>query len=397
MSGTENVGQRLPGGILKLGDDLLSHDNSTRGKYARGKYSRPTRRRHTPLVLVILLDILVGGLIILTFAFFHHVLPAIMTERARQEQLLQPTEPTVYVEETQPPVITTEPPETQVQEVTEPTEAPTEPDQRTEWQIKFAEHFSDEVIMTENSYKSPEVSITIETGKTTQDGHPVVYYVADIYVASIDNFVTRVANDDMSYYSTQNSDALDKAANAILSMCGDFMTYQKGGFMMRNGEIYVDDHNLNSICVLYRNGEMETFDGKSYKIDKIKEKDPVQVWSFGPALLDKDGKTRAKYTVSSTVAQRNPRSAVGYYEPGHYCFVVVDGRQKHSAGIKIPNLATIFEELGCKAAYNLDGGGSAVMMFDHKTYSKQSNGADRKLGDLLVIRDSYYGAKEVSE
>jgi exopolysaccharide biosynthesis protein len=224
-----------------------------------------------------------------------------------------------------------------------------------------------------------------------------VYYVADIYVASIDNFVTRVANDDMSYYSTQNSEALDKAANAILSMCGDFMTYQKGGFMMRNGEIYADDHNLNSICVLYSNGEMETFDGKSYKIDKIKEKDPVQVWSFGPALLDKDGKTRAKYTVSSTVAQRNPRSAVGYYEPGHYCFVVVDGRQKHSAGIKIPNLATIFEELGCKAAYNLDGGGSAVMMFDHKTYSKQSNGADRKLGDLLVIRDSYYGAKEVSE
>jgi len=168
---------------------------------------------------------------------------------------------------------------------------------------------------------------------------------------------------------------------------------------MRNGEVYVDDHNLNSICVLYRNGEMETYDGKTYKIDAIKEKDPVQVWSFGPVLLDENGQTRAKYTVSSTVAQRNPRSAVGYYEPGHYCFVVVDGRQKHSAGIKIPNLASIFEELGCKAAYNLDGGGSAVMMFDHQTYSKQSNGADRKLGDLLVIRDSYYGAadKEAAE
>ena len=343
------------------------------------------------IVLVILLDILVGGIIILTFAFFHHVLPAIMTQRTQQEQLLQPTEP-VTVVETQP--LATEPPETQMPEETElPTEAPTEPDNRTEWQIKFAEHFSDEVVMTENSYKSPEVSITIETGETEQDGHPVVYYVADIYVASIDNFVTRVANNDMSYYSIQNSSALDKEANAILSICGDFMTYQKGGFMMRNEEVYADDHNLNSICVLYRNGEMETFDGKSYKIADIKEKDPVQVWSFGPVLLDKDGKTRTKYTVSSTVAQRNPRSAVGYYEPGHYCFVVVDGRQKHSAGIKIPNLAKIFEELGCTSAYNLDGGGSAVMMFDHKTYSKQSNGAVRKLGDLLVIRDSYYGAE----
>ena len=375
----------------------MPHENKTKGKYARGKYSAKHRRRHMPIALVILLDILVGGLVILTFAFFHHVLPAILTERTRQEQLLQPTEPVVIETEA---LSATEAPVLETQMATElPTEPPTEPDNRTEWQIKFAEHFSDDVIITENSYKSPEVSITIETGETTQDGHPVVYYVADIYVASIDNFVTKVANNDMSYYSTQNSAALDKAANAILSMCGDFMTYQKGGFMMRNGEIYVDDHNMNSICVLYRNGEMETFDGKTYKIDAIKENDPVQVWSFGPALLDENGETRSKYTVSSTVAQRNPRSAVGYYEPGHYCFVVVDGRQKHSAGIKIPQLAEIFEELGCKVAYNLDGGGSAVMMFDHKTFSKQSNGADRKLGDLLVIRDSYYGAadKEAAE
>jgi len=357
----------------------------------KGKYARTTRRRHMPIVLVALIDILIGGLIICTFAFFHHVLPAIITERTRQEQLRQPAEPTVAATEYVP--VLTEPAATELPEETEPTVPPTtEPDNRTEWQIKFAEHFSDEVIITENSYKSPEVSITIETGETTQDGHPVVYYVADIYVASIDNFVAKVANDDMSYYSTQDSEELDKAANAILSICGDFMTYQKGGFMMRNGEIYVDDHNLNSICVLYRNGEMETFDGKQYKIDDIKEKDPVQVWSFGPVLLDENGQTRSKYTVSSTVSQRNPRSAVGYYEPGHYCFIVVDGRQKHSAGIKISKLAAIFEELGCKAAYNLDGGGSAVMMFDHKTYSKQSNGADRKLGDLLVIRDSYYGA-----
>ena len=371
----------------------MSQERTIKGKHVRGKYARVSRRRHTPIWLVALFDVLLGGVVILTFAFFHHVLPAMNAERAAQEQLLRATEPVATVMETQPPV--TEPPATEAPVITESTEPPaTEPDNRTEWQIKFAEHFSEEVIKTENSYKSPEVSITIETGKTTQDGHNVVYYVADIYVASLDNFVTKVANDNMVYYSTQNSLSLDKDANAILSICGDFMTYQKGGFMMRNGEIYADDHNLNSICVLYRNGEMETYDGKQYKIEDIKAKDPVQVWSFGPVLLDENGQTRSKYTVSSTVAQRNPRSAVGYYEPGHYCFIVVDGRQTHSAGIKIPKLAEIFEELGCSRAYNLDGGGSAVMMFNHKTYSKQSNGADRKLGDLLVIRDSYFGAAD---
>ena len=106
---------------------------------------------------------------------------------------------------------------------------------------------------------------------------------------------------------------------------------------MRNREIYVDDNNRYSICALYSDGTMDTFDAKDYRIDDIKAKDPVQVWSFGPVLLDEDGTVRDKYQVSSTVAQRNPRSAVGYYEPGHYCFVVVDGRQKHSAGDPDPS------------------------------------------------------------
>ena len=80
-----------------------------------------------------------------------------------------------------------------------------------------------------------------------------------------------------------------------------------------------------------------------------------------------------------------------------YLAKILQEKTDEEHGLTMPELAQIFADLGCTKAYNLDGGGSAVMMFDHKTYSKQSNGADRKLGDLLVIRDSYYGAKEVSE
>lgn len=382
----------------------MSYRRNSGGKFSRGrngKYSgssQPNRRRSMPVAAVVLLDALVAGLILLTFAFFHHVLPWMITEQKLRDAQNNPTQPQMSVVETVPETTPpTDPLIVETEEVTEPTAPPaTEPDNRTPWQIKFEEHFSDEVILTENSYKSPEVSVTIDTCTVEIEGSQVMYYVADIYVASIDNFVTAVANDNMSYYSTQKSAALDKNAKAILSICGDFLTYQKTGFMMRNGEIYVDDNNRYSICALYSDGTMDTFDAKSYTIDQIKAKDPVQVWSFGPVLLDEDGTVRDSYQVSSTVAQRNPRSAVGYYEPGHYCFVVVDGRQSHSAGMKIPALAAVFEELGCAKAYNLDGGGSAVMMFNHEQFSKQSNGGDRKLGDLLVIRDSYFDAEEES-
>ena len=379
----------------------MSYRRNSGGKFSRGrngKYSgdqQQKRHRSMPVVVVVLIDALVAGLILLVFAFFHHVMPWLITEKKLQDAQNNPTQPQMSVVETVPETAAPTDPPVETEAFTEPTvPLTTEPDTRTPWQIKFEEHFSDEVIITENSYKSPEVSVTIDTHKIEIEGDQIVYYVADIYVASIDNFVAAVANNDMSYYSTQKSTELDKNAKAIISICGDFVTYQKTGFMMRNREIYVDDNNRYSICALYSDGTMDTFDAKDYRIDDIKAKDPVQVWSFGPVLLDEDGTVRDKYQVSSTVAQRNPRSAVGYYEPGHYCFVVVDGRQKHSAGIKIPALAAVFEELGCAKAYNLDGGGSAVMMFNHKQFSKQSNGADRKLGDLLVIRDSYFDAEE---
>lgn len=379
----------------------MSYRRNSGGKFSRGrngKYSgnqQQKRHRSMPVVVVVLIDALVAGLILLVFAFFHHVMPWLITEKKLQDAQNNPTQPQMSVVETVPETAAPTDPPIETEAFAEPTvPLTTEPDTRTPWQIKFEEHFSDEVIITENSYKSPEVSVTIDTHKIEIEGEQIVYYVADIYVASIDNFVAAVANNDMSYYSTQKSTELDKNAKAIISICGDFVTYQKTGFMMRNREIYVDDNNRYSICALYSDGTMDTFDAKDYRIDDIKAKDPVQVWSFGPVLLDEDGTVRDKYQVSSTVAQRNPRSAVGYYEPGHYCFVVVDGRQKHSAGIKIPALAAVFEELGCAKAYNLDGGGSAVMMFNHKQFSKQSNGADRKLGDLLVIRDSYFDAEE---
>ena len=41
-------------------------------------------------------------------------------------------------------------------------------------------------------------------------------------------------------------------------------------------------------------------------------------------------------------------------------------------------------DLDCKAAYNLDGGDSSIMVFDGKTVNKPSGGG-RKLSDIVMI------------
>ena len=339
----------------------------------------PAKRGLLPIWLVALINILVGGAVILTFAFFHHVLPAINSAKAREEAALRATEPAV---------IATEAPASGENPVEDVTEAPTELDLRTEWQKKFAEHFSDEIIRTDNSYKSPNVSITVETITYGEGKKKQTYHVADIYIGSIENFKTYVAGGDGGYFTKQNIEEMSQATDALIAISGDYITLQRGGFLMRNSNIFYETSNNDSICALFPDGTMETYEAREYTIDDIKNRGAIQVWSFGPTLLDENGEVRSRYDVPRAVSYPNPRSAIGYYEPGHYCFLVADGRQDgYAKGFTIPELAQIFKDLGCVRAYNLDGGGSAVMAFNHETYSKQSNGG-RDLGDILLIRET---------
>jgi exopolysaccharide biosynthesis protein len=270
---------------------------------------------------------------------------------------------------------------------TTPTPVPTE-DPRTEWQIRFAEHFTDEVVITDHSYTSPQVSITIETREFDAGNGKSVYHVADIYVASLDNFRTYTANNELEFWSTQDAMEMDADSHAILTISGDFYSYQPKGFLVRNGELYMSDQTWCDLCVLYDSGVMACYGRDEYTVEDVWNRGVAQAWNFGPSLLDENGHVKPDYELSEAVSFPNPRSAVGYYEPGHYCFVVVDGRQDgYSKGMTVPELAQVFEDLGCTCAYNLDGGGSALMTFLHQRYSRQSNGAGRELGDMLIVTE----------
>lgn len=344
------------------------------------------RRRQKALWQVILLDILTAALILGIYAVFKLALPAMRKSPAASVPTPAPVEaaepaPAVIVEAAAP----TPPP---AEATPAPTPEPT-PDPRTPWQIKFAEHFTEEPVLTDHSYTSPEVSIDIQSFSVEENGWTSVYHVADIYVASLDNFKTYTVNGELKYWSTADVMDLDRESNAILAISGDFYSYQQSGFIMRNAQLYSSAAGYADICVLFSDGRMETYAGGQYDVDQILADGAVQVWQFGPVLLDAEGHALDYFPrAQGTVNQPNPRSAIGYYEPGHYCFVVVDGRQdEYSHGLLLPGLSRVFEQLGCTCAYNLDGGGSAVMTFNHERFSRQSNGGGRELGDILLITE----------
>ena len=249
---------------------------------------------------------------------------------------------------------------------------------------KYLDQFSYKGPIKEgNNYISDKIRITVEEHSDVIDRAPVVYYTADILIKDINCFRTAFAYS----YDKKNSKHVDDMAkenHALIAISGDFFSARKLGLVIRNGVVYRDSFSTKrDCCVLYKDGTMETFLAKQGDFSYVLGKDPYQAWCFGPSLLDEEGNTKKRFNTS--VADKNPRCAIGYYEPGHYCFVVVDGRKKgHSFGIDMKHLSALFYDLGCSLAYNLDGGATAVMANSRKTINHQSS-THRGCSDIIYI------------
>ena len=260
-------------------------------------------------------------------------------------------------------------------------EADPAPDQKSPF-------WSEGSLVFENEYRSPTLSVSVATHADSKTfNKPVVYYVADVYVSDVTQIRTAAAGGDFARSGSGKMLNVSRKEDALIAVSGDYFSAHKG-LVIRNGEVYRKKISSWDICLLLRNGEMETIRSGDVTIQSILEKDPWQAWQFGPSLLDDSG--RARKTFSKTViSPANPRCCIGYYEPGHYCFVLVDGRQKASRGLSLIELASLMESLGCKRAYNLDGGASAHMYWQDRVFNHPSGGG-RKIADIIyVAKESY--------
>lgn len=240
--------------------------------------------------------------------------------------------------------------------------------------------------ITDSSYYSENLAIEVYTAEDKTKAiysDYFVYHVADIHLQNIADFRTASAGHDFRSLEASFPNSIGKRVNALLACTGDYYVDNKG-LLIRNGILYKNYKGRFDICVLYRDGTIKTFKPDEYETKEIIDSDPWQVWSFGPSLLNRDGSARSDWG-DSQIASRNPRCILGYYEPGHYALIVIDGRQsKYSMGLTLDDLAKFCQSFGFSVAYNLDGGKTAAMCWQGKVYSKPENGG-RSVSDIIYF------------
>ncbi len=246
-----------------------------------------------------------------------------------------------------------------------------------DWHKKFADKFTDQVVSTDKSYTSPNVSVQLSyhqydtgkldksnSGKHEKYGTKISYVLADIYVGDITCFQTAFAKDTYGVGYAEKLTDMSERMKSILAVNGDSYSnnrHEDNGTIIRNGVIYRNRQTTEETCVLNWDGTMDIYRPGQIDLQQLVDRGAYQSWIFGPSLLNESGKAKDTFLTWDYIRQSHPRTAIGYYEPGHYCLLLVDGRQKSSRGMFLDEMAKVFEDLGCKAAYNLDGGHCSFM------------------------------------
>ncbi len=317
----------------------------------------------------VVFDILMIGIGLVIFAYFHHVAP----RKAEKPVELPKVTQSVENNNTSSPI-----------ESSDPTLTPD-----NEQNDKYADKFLSEG--SEGKYtKDPEngrysyisSNLNVDVKRVQENG--VTYFVADIYVKSIDNIKTYLVDGAIGQNNKARVSEMAQAVNAVVAISGDYCGARSDGIVVRNGVMYRSKISYDrEILAMYADGTMEIFDPHDFDLEAESKKGLLQTWDFGPGLLGENGEALTE--IKSKIGRENPRSAIGYFDKNHYCFVTVDGRQDgYSKGMKLTELSELFASLGCKKAYNLDGGETAMMAFDGEIISKPADGG-RRSSDIIYV------------
>lgn len=336
----------------------------------------------------------VGLLVVslLTFALFDHVIPHYDVEAV----YVPPTAEDVYDTPTTQNVPEDEAPTEQEEAVlideaedapgSKAAEAPEKHHAIGDFSDKFADKFTDgEVISTNNTYQSANLNVTLTRKKGKIGEYEQVVFIADIYIRNIDCLRTVLAKDSFGRSLTEDAVKMSKRANAVCAINADFYSFGNAGIVIRNGVLYREKYQTGEdVLIIFRDGTMRVYSKASQiDMDRLMEEGAWQGFSFGPSLLDAEGELRKSYKR----AIHDPRTLIGMIEPGHYVFIVVDGRQNgYSEGMNYYECAQLAKNLGCKVAFNLDGGKTSQILFGNKVVNKPYKGG-RDTSDLICIVD----------
>lgn len=242
-------------------------------------------------------------------------------------------------------------------------------------------------------YKTDRVSVSVSNVK---DGD-LSYYICDMILCSAEDFHTAFADSKISGMADTSETA--KSVGAGFAVNGDFCGYRHTGIIIREGKLYRNEKADGwDLCCMDKNGDLITSKNDEEDGTALLNNGILQSWCFGPTLV-KDHKALSNDEfctpdLSKKDWAKESRTAIGQIDTLHYIIIVTDSERVSNGlggwttlgGMNFDELAAAFEALGCKTAYNLDGGGSTALYLNGKIVNEPCMGTEKQISDIIYLK-----------
>ncbi len=225
-------------------------------------------------------------------------------------------------------------------------------------------------------YINDDLKIKVMEEKTANQH----YWIAEVVASKETPLKAEFANN--TYGGTRESlSTMANRAGAVLALNASGFytdTNKPMGSIVRDGQLLqTDPHFTWEVLSTTWYGDLDFFQVNNQ--EDAYAADINDSFAFGPILVRNGTATEIKDT------SRHPRTAIGQLDDKRYVIVVAEGRLENAEGLTLTELQNIFLNLGCKTAYNLDGGGSSTLYFKGKILNTPSDGKERAIADMIYF------------
>ena len=239
-------------------------------------------------------------------------------------------------------------------------------------------------------YEDPTLKVVI----TADNYEGVLYWIADIEIQDPSQLRTAAATAFDSTGSEFGS-VLAKRMNAVLAVDGDYYCFSRGApLILRQGITFKNETRFgvgHDILFVDENGDFHGLvNPKSDEIDKLlSEHKIVNAFFFGPLLVNNGEICTSEDPSLNTFSQR---VAIAQIDHLHYRVIVTGPSKRGSKAFQFSAWRAFVASMpDIKIAYNLDGGDSAVLVFNNQKINDPENTNERPLADIIYFASAWPG------
>ena len=240
-------------------------------------------------------------------------------------------------------------------------------------------------------YEDPTIRVKVTKDRTAGCD----YWVADIVISDASQLRTAPADTFDSDMKTSGVQ-MARRVNAVLAVNGDYYCYTGIGYIIRQGQQYLNTLWGNrDVLAIDEDGDFHVFpQAKKGSIKgTVNGKKIINSFFFGPVLVQ-NGR-RVVYIDGEGMAQHEPRQrmAIAQVGPLHYKCICCATHARGSMGMKLDQFANLVAKQGVRTAYNLDGGNSCMMIFGGEKINDPDNPDTRDICDIIYFASAWPGEK----